>query len=79
MKTNISYNALVGDGSKQNSMDDGQANGISAEECAAQIVKSIEKEKEEVYIGGVKEIMAIYVKRFFPGLFSRIVRKTAVT
>lgn len=79
IKTQISLNALVGDGSKQNTMDDAQANGMSAEECATHIVKAIEKDKEEVYIGGVKEVAAIYVKRFFPALFSRIVRKTAVT
>lgn len=79
IKTQISLNALVGDGSKQNTMDDAQANGMSADECAAHIVKAIEKDKEEVYIGGMKEVAAIYVKRFFPALFSRIVRKTAVT
>lgn len=79
VKTNISYNALVGDGSAQNTMDDAQENGISAEHCAQKIAYAIEQNKEEVYIGGFKEIAAIYMKRLFPGLFSRIVRKTAVT
>ncbi len=79
IKTQISINALTGDGSKQNTMDDAQDNGMSAEECANQIIKAIEKDKEEVYIGGLKEVAAIYMKRFFPGIFSRIVRKAAVT
>ena len=38
----------------------------------------IQSEKEEVYIGG-KEKYAVLVKRFFPGLFSKIVRKAKVT
>ncbi|MEM9324865.1 MAG: SDR family oxidoreductase [Bacteroidota bacterium] len=79
IKTNISVNALTGDGSKQNKMDDAQAGGMSAEECARQIVRAIKKEKEEVYIGGAKEKMGIYLKRFWPSAFSKMVRKMAVT
>jgi len=79
VRTNISYNALTGDGTAQNKMDNAQDNGLSPEACAAQIIKAIEKDKEEVYIGGLKEVAGIYVKRFFPSLFSKIVRKTAVT
>ena len=41
-------------------------------------LKLIEKRKEEVFIGGAKEGLALYVKRFFPGLFSRIIRKAKV-
>ncbi len=79
IRTNISINALTGDGTKQNTMDDAQANGMSAEECARQIFKSIEKDKEETYIGGLKEVAGIYLKRFLPGVFSKVVRKMAVT
>lgn len=31
-------------------------------------VKGIANQKEEIYIGG-KEILAIYLKRFVPGIF----------
>ncbi|MFY0601835.1 MAG: SDR family oxidoreductase [Cyclobacteriaceae bacterium] len=79
VKTQISLNALMGDGSKQNTMDNAQENGISAEACATKIIKAIEGNKEEVYIGGFKEVAGIYLKRFFPALFSRVIRKTAVT
>jgi short-subunit dehydrogenase len=79
IKTNISINALTGDGSQQGTMDNAQANGMTAEECARQIIRAVEKNTEEVYIGGLKEVAGIYFKRFFPGLFSRIVRKMAVT
>jgi short-subunit dehydrogenase len=58
-------------------MDDAQANGMSAEKCAEKIFSALRKQKEEVYIGG-KEILAVYIKRFFPSVFSKILRKVKV-
>ncbi len=78
IKTNVTINALTADGTRQNTMDDAQANGMSADECAGQIIKAIKSGKEEVYIGG-KEKYAVLFKRFLPGLFSKIVRKAKVT
>ena len=72
----MSVNALVGDGSKANVMDEAQAKGISAEDCAKAIIKAIKKEKREIYIG--KESYGAYVKRFFPGLFARMIKKAKV-
>jgi len=51
---------------------------MSADECAVQIIKAIKSGKEEVNIGG-KEKYAVLLKRFLPGLFSKIVRKAKVT
>lgn len=76
IKTDVSLNALSTDGSKHGKMDENQNQGMSAQECAQKIVKAIEKNKEEVYIGG-KEILGIYIKRFFPKLINKIVRKQA--
>jgi short-subunit dehydrogenase len=78
IKTNVTINALTADGTMQNTMDDAQANGMSADECARQIIKAIKFEKEEVNIGG-KEKYAVLLKRFLPGLFSKIVKKAKVT
>ena len=57
-------------------MDEAQAKGISAEDCAKAIIKAIKKEKREIYIG--KESYGAYVKRFFPGLFARMIKKAKV-
>ena len=38
----------------------------------------LEKGKEEIYLGG-KEVVGIYIKRFFPRIFSRMIRKAKVT
>jgi short-subunit dehydrogenase len=77
IKTDISKNALAADGTKYGKMDQNQMNGLSAESCAKQIVKAISKNKNEVYIGGFKEVAGVYLKRFFPTLLSKIVRKQA--
>ncbi len=45
---------------------------------AAVLVKAIEKQKREVYVGGFKEVTAAYLQRYLPGLFARIVRVAKV-
>ncbi|HEX8515436.1 MAG TPA: SDR family oxidoreductase [Bacteroidia bacterium] len=74
IKTGISINALTGTGGKHNRMDESTDKGMSAEECAVQILNAIENNREEVFIGG-KELRAVWVKRIFPGLFSKMIRK----
>lgn len=70
IRTDVSLNALRGDGSLHAKMDSGQARGMSAAECAAQTLKAVAAGKEEVYIGN-KDKYLVYLKRFFPGVFSR--------
>ena len=77
IKTNVSINALTADGSALNEMDDARANGMSPEDCAKAIFKALNSKKEEVYIGG-KETYVVYLKRFFPTIFSKILRKSNV-
>ena len=78
IRTNISINALTGDGTPQGTMDDAQACGMLPQQCAQKILRSIEKNKAEVYIGG-KEILGIYLKRFVPGILNMIIKKAKVT
>jgi len=72
VKTNISINALTSDGSSHSKMDDGTEAGISAEYCARQIIRAIDKGKRETYIGG-KEILLIYIRRFLPSIFHKMI------
>ena len=76
--TNISMNAVVGDGSQQGTMDAKTGAGLSPEECAAKMIRAVERRKPEVLIGRF-EIVGAYLNRFAPGLMRRIVRKAAVT
>ncbi|MCF2487045.1 SDR family oxidoreductase [Dyadobacter sp. CY347] len=75
IRTNISLNAMDASGSKFGKMDSNQAKGIPAEECARRILDAVKKDKKEIYIGGLKEVAAIYVKRFLPNLLFDQVRK----
>lgn len=70
IRTDVSLNALRGDGSLHAKMDSGQAQGMSAEDCAAQTLKAVAAGREEVYIGN-RDKYLVYLKRFFPGVFSR--------
>jgi len=79
VQTNVSLNALTGDGSPQNKMDVATNNGLTSEDFVIQLLKAVKNEKQEVYIGGFKEKLGVYTKRFFPKLLSVMIRKMAVT
>ena len=72
--TNVTLNALTGDGSANNRMAKETAKGLSPEAFATKALRAIAAEREEPYIGG-PEIWAIHLKRFLPGLFSRLLRR----
>ena len=78
IRTDVSMNALKSDGSPQNKLDDAQAGGMSPDVLAEKILRAIERDKLEVYFGG-KEILGIYLKRFFPRFFANYIRKAKVT
>lgn len=77
IRTKVSINALTADGSPLGEMDEAQDKGMSPEQCAIEMYNAILSKKEEVYIGG-KETLAVYLKRFFPGIFSKILQKAKV-
>lgn len=79
VQTNVSKNALIGDGSPQEIMDTATANGIHPDRFATLMIKAIKKQKEEVYIAGAKEKLGVYTKRFLPKLLSKMIRKISVT
>jgi dehydrogenase/reductase SDR family protein 7B len=74
VKTSVSINALNGDGTKHGVMEEGQAKGMSPEKLAARIVTVVKRNREEVYVGGT-EILPHQVKRFFPRVFSAIIKR----
>lgn len=71
VRTNISFNALDKGGGKHEVLDPGQDKGLSPEKAAAIIVRAIERRKDEVLVGR-SELLMVYIKRFFPGLCTRL-------
>jgi len=74
IQTNISKFSLDKDGNEYGKMDAGQAKGISPEKAAQQILKGLEKDKREIPVGG-NELIMLKLKRFFPAIHSRLIRK----
>lgn len=78
INTNISVNALNKSGKKHGELDHNQATGMSAEECARQLIKAVSKGKREVLIGN-REIKAVTLKRLLPNVFWKVIRKQSAT
>jgi short-subunit dehydrogenase len=78
VQTNVSKNALTGNGKPQDKMDKSIQNGITAERLAKEMLRAIKKDKQEKAIGH-KEIYGILIKRFFPKLAAVLIRKIDLT
>jgi short-subunit dehydrogenase len=76
--TPVSLHALTENGSPYGEMDHAQKNGITAERCAKIIVKAVQKQKKEIYIGK-KDLLMIYFKRYLPILYYKLVSKIKPT
>lgn len=77
IRTNVSINALTGKGTPLGTMDDATGKGMHPDRLAQKILYAVEKKREEVYFGG-KEVFAVYLKRFFPAYFSKMLAKAKV-
>jgi dehydrogenase/reductase SDR family member 7B len=72
--TDISLHAIDGSGKTHGKLDNNQKTGMPAEECARQLLLGLQKNKEDIYIGG-KELFAITLQRFIPWWFKKVIRK----
>lgn len=79
VNTDVSINALTADGSMQGTKDKATAGGLDPDLFAKKAIRAISRQKREVVIGGWLEVLAVYIKRFIPGLHARMIRKAAVT
>ena len=77
VNTDVSRNALRGDGTPHGKMDPAQAAAISAESCAGQIIAAMAKGRAEVFPGG-KERVGLLLHRLSPALLRRVMRKVRV-
>ena len=77
IQTNVAKNALTADGSKQNTDDEATLNGMPVVIFVKKLIKAVESNTFEAYIGG-KEVLGVYLKRFFPKLLHRFVLQSKV-
>jgi len=77
VNTNVAINALTADGTPQVINDKATRNGLTPRVFAQKMLQAIESKKFEVYIGR-KEVVGVYLKRFFPKLLHRVVLRNKV-
>lgn len=74
INTPIALNAMDGKGNKYNKRDAENAEGLDPNDLAKKIVRSMEKQKTEVYFGKF-EVNAVRLKRFWPGLLTKLLSR----
>ncbi len=74
--TDVSKNALDGNGKATGIMDPGQANGYDVNKCAKIAMRAIARGKHQKVIGGFDTIMVPFYK-FIPPLFRLIARNVS--
>ncbi len=79
VQTNVSINALTGDGTPQQIMDNATANGLTPDKFCQSALRAIAARKPEVAIAGIKERFGMLAGRFYPQLLRRLLRRIAVT
>ncbi|PWI29686.1 short chain dehydrogenase [Flavobacteriaceae bacterium LYZ1037] len=77
VNTDVARNALTANGSKQGYQDEMTENGLHVDVFVKRMLKAIQKEKYEAYIGKFEKF-GVYVKRFFPKLLHKLVLKSKV-
>jgi len=77
IQTPISKSALDATGSAYGRSDKHQEQGMPVDDFTLKLLSAVASKREEIYIGG-RELLGIYLKRFFPGLLSRLLRNRKV-
>lgn len=78
VKTNVSFNALNGEGKRQGHQDEAIENGLDADVFAQRVVEALMAGEEYVVVGGKKEQLGVLVSRLSPSLLYKMIRKTRV-
>lgn len=78
VNTNLSLHALTGSGATHGQLDPTQAKGMTPEALATRITQAIEREEDEVLVGGT-EVLGVYLNRFVPSLYKWIIRRRKIT
>lgn len=77
IKTNISVNAVKGDGEAFGKMDNDIAGGMEVGEAALVIMKGFKAGKYEIPVGNGPEMTALKIKRFMPNRLIKMMMKRA--
>lgn len=75
VSTEITLHGLKGDGSPFARMEQGQLEGISAQECAGRILKAVARRRQEAFVGGgALDRLSLIGIRLFPQFTQYVIR-----
>lgn len=78
VRTEITKNALTGDGSTYDAIGEAQSKAMSPEQFASKCADAIARAQQDVMIGG-PEVWAARLEPFFPRLYAYLVRRVKST
>jgi len=78
VKTNVSINALNGEGKAQGYDNEATANGLEADDFAKITIKALQQGQEYIVVGGRKEKLGVVVSRLSPKTLYKMIRKMKV-
>jgi short-subunit dehydrogenase len=78
VKTNVSFNALNGEGKPQGHQDAAIENGLEADAFAQIVLNALAQGQEYIVVGGLKEKLGVLVSRLSPKMLYKMIRNTQV-
>ena len=78
VRTEIAKKALAAAGGAGGGDTHATDEGIPPEACARAIARAMERQSREIYVGQ-REVAAIYLRRFVPGVLARVIRRVKTT
>jgi short-subunit dehydrogenase len=77
IRTDISVNALLGDGTEYGELDADIEGGMDAARCADAIMRGFRKGRPEIAVGEGMEMHALWLKRLFPRMVFKLAARMA--
>ncbi|XP_034046816.1 dehydrogenase/reductase SDR family member 7B [Thalassophryne amazonica] len=77
IRTNLSVNAVTGDGSKYGVLDKSTAMGQEPTDVAREILKAVQQRSKDIVLAGPLPTLAIYLRTLWPALFFKLMSSRA--
>ncbi|XP_015801385.3 dehydrogenase/reductase SDR family member 7B isoform X1 [Nothobranchius furzeri] len=77
IRTNLSINAVTGDGSKYGVMDKTTESGWDPRDVATTVLKAVRHRSKDVVLAGLLPSVAIYLRTLWPALFFKLMSSRA--
>ena len=78
VRTNVSLNALNGEGKPRAIQDEAIEKGLDPDEFAQRVVTALLQGEEFIVVGGLKEKLGVFISRVSPKTLYKMIRKTKV-